>query len=229
MLFGFDVCIMEKLNRHKQIKVTSLAKELYVSEMTIRRDLAMMEAEGFLTHFHGGAVQIGNALQYPTKVRMSVQGPEKKLLALQAKKHLQDGQVIFFNSSSTCAYMIPYPKKHKDITVVTNSTYLLSLLAAQRIPCLITGGSYRLIEDCLVGRYAEDFLRNINTDVVFLSCEGLSDEGMLTESDPELAAISKIALQNTKKRGVLMDKSKLGKIHTHNVCHKDQLHELILA
>ena len=86
-----------------------------------------------------------------------------------------------------------------------------------------------MVEYCLVGRYAEDFLQTINTDVAFLSCEGLSNDGMLTESDPALATISKIALQNTKKKIVLMDESKVGKTYTYNICHKNQLHELILG
>ncbi|PQP90430.1 DeoR family transcriptional regulator, partial [Paenibacillus sp. AR247] len=48
--------ILEALQRDKQIVVKQLARELQVSEGTLRTDLRMLEEEGVLERTHGGAV-----------------------------------------------------------------------------------------------------------------------------------------------------------------------------
>ena len=219
--------ILERLGKNERVRVRELAKELYVSEMTVRRDLEAMERENLLKRCHGGAVKIGNYQEYPIKVRMSINSKEKKDLAEQSKKYLKDGQVIFFNSSSTCAYIIPYLKDYKNIKVITNSVHLLVLLGNHHIPCALTGGDYFEAERCLVGRSAESFLREINADIAFVSGEGVSDDGYVTDGNPDLAEISKIAIKRAKIKILLMDKSKIGNKYAYNICHIDDADEII--
>ena len=52
--------ILKELGSKRQVRVNQLAKALFASEMTIRRDLEYLEQEGFLTRCHGGAVPLGN-------------------------------------------------------------------------------------------------------------------------------------------------------------------------
>jgi len=221
--------ILERLGENERVRVRVLAKELYVSEMTVRRDLEAMEKGNLLKRCHGGAVRIGNYMEYPIKVRMSINSKEKKDLAEQSKKYLADGQVIFFNSSSTCAYIIPYLKNYKNIKVITNSVHLLVLLGKYHIPCALTGGDYFEAERCLVGRNAENYMRDINVDVAFVSGEGLSDDGYITDGNADLAEISKIALRNAKVSILLMDSSKLKNKYTYNICNINDANDLIIV
>ena len=69
--------ILNELEASRQIRVTKIAKKLFASEMTIRRDLEYLEKEGFLIRCHGGAVPIGNHLLYPIKHRMWINTKEK--------------------------------------------------------------------------------------------------------------------------------------------------------
>jgi len=48
--------ILRRLKEDKKAVVTVLAKELYVSEATIRRDLAEMHSMGLIERSHGGAL-----------------------------------------------------------------------------------------------------------------------------------------------------------------------------
>lgn len=220
--------ILKILEQKKQVRVTSLAKELYASEMTIRRDLEYLENEGMLIRCHGGAVPVGNHLHFPIKYRMWINSKEKKELAVKATSYLADGQVLFFNSSSTCAYLIPYLKDYKDIQVITNSLHLVSLLEKIHIPCILPGGKYREVEQCLSGSITEQYLMNINPDVAFLSCEGLTEDGTITESREDMAHIARIACNNARHSVFLMDASKLGKRYTYTVCTKEYGYELIV-
>ena len=67
--------IIEALNQRGYISVDELAKQLYVSPATVRRDLSELEKEGFLNRTHGGASFISQdhmitSLDYRTKWNM---------------------------------------------------------------------------------------------------------------------------------------------------------------
>ena len=221
--------ILQELNTSNEIRVSKLSQKLFVSEMTIRRDLKALEFAGFLKRSHGGAVRIDTDLLLPIGTRMHLQNAEKKEIALLAKKHLKDNQVIFMSSSSTCAYLCPLLKDYKKIHVVTNSLYILSSLRKHHIPCTLTGGLYTENEQNLTGRFATQILREINTDIAFISCEALSEDGYLSDSSSELAELLQIAMMNTKTKIFLMDSSKTNRKCTYNVCHRNDIDELIIV
>ena len=220
--------ILQTVNSTGAVKVAELSKTLYFSEMTIRRDLQLMEEEGLLKRVHGGAVMNESEFQYPIWYRMEINKEQKKELALRAAKYLHDGQVIFFNTSSTLSYLLPYLQQYKNLQVITNSVHLLFQISKMHIPCFLTGGKYNEIEGSLSGRQAEAFLQSIHPDIAFLSCEGLSADGFVTDSDADLAEIDKIAVERAKTAVLLMDRSKLDTLHTYTVCHTSQLTEVIL-
>ena len=221
--------ILLKLDETGRVRVSSLSKELFFSEMTIRRDLEKLEKAGLLKRTHGGAIEHMSGLEYPVNLRSEINKEQKKHLAAQATRFLSDGQLIFFNSSSTLAYILPYLTDYKNIRVVTNSVYLLSLLAQMHVPVSVTGGRYDEHEQSLSGRQAEAFLSEINPDIAFLSCEALSDDGRVTDSDEDLAEIAKIAVRKSKVSVMLMDRSKIGTTCAYDVCTTDRLDGVILV
>ena len=221
--------ILKKVNSTGQIRVSELSKELFFSEMTIRRDLEKMEKEGLLKRIHGGAVENDSDLQYPVNYRFNFNKDEKKQLAERAIRYLANDQVIFFNSSSTLAFIVPYLSNYKNIRIITNSVYLLSLIEQLHIPCYLTGGEYNEIEKCLLGRETEDYLKKVNPDLAFLSCEAISKEGNITDNNPNVAEIARIAIQKSKFSVLLMDRSKVNTVCTYDVCHRDDLNDVILC
>ena len=219
--------IIDILNKKQRVSVKALSKELYVCEMTIRRDLKELESAGFLIRYHGGAVLPDSESDMPISVRMHINEKEKKKIAKMAQKYLKDNQYIFLEASSTCAYLIPYLKEHKNITVITNCVMFLPLLNKYGVHCKLTGGDYMAGENCLVGRDTENYLRGINVDIAFVSCNGLGQDGMLTDDFPEWAEIAKIMRNNSRHCIVLMDKTKVNYIGKYNLFHKNEVDELI--
>ena len=96
------------------------------------------------------------------------------------------------------------------------------------IPCFLTGGRYNEIEGSLSGRQAEVFLKTINPDIAFLSCEALSEDGQVTDGDADIAEIDRIAVERAKTSVLLMDRSKIGALLTYTVCRTDDFTEVIL-
>lgn len=220
--------IFEITQRKQKVTVGYLAKKLYVSEMTIRRDLTLMEREGLIKRYHGGALVHNDYIEYPIELRMRINEKDKRDLAGSVTKYISDGQTIFLNNASSCAYIIPCLKNYKDIKVITNSVQFVLALSKLQIDCVLTGGEYRESERCLVGRDTENFLRGINTDIAFLSCDGISDDGVITVNDAAKAEIIKIAFRNAAKKIILAHNSKLGAKYTYNICEKKDADDIII-
>ncbi len=219
--------ILETIESRQKVSVAVLSKQLFVSDMTIRRDLQKLEKEGLIKRYHGGALALKGYIDYPFEMRMYMNEKEKKSMASEAEQYVEDGQTVFLQSSSTCAYIVPVLKARKNITVVTNSVQIMLMLANLQIPCMLSGGEYYKEERCLVGRIAENFFREIYTDVAFFSCSGISEEGMITEIDAETAEITRIAFRNARQKILLADNSKAKKLYTHHICHIDEFDRVI--
>ena len=70
--------ILQALKENKSANVAELAKKLYVSEATIRRDLTAMESMGLIERTHGGALLPENAEEISIFFRMEKNAREKE-------------------------------------------------------------------------------------------------------------------------------------------------------
>ena len=113
--------IMDYLRQKQTATVNVLAKRLYVSEATVRRDLNELERQGLIKRLHGGAVLLdGASRELPLYVREQQNAEGKRMIASKAARHLCDGQVIFLDASSTAMYMIKHFENFNSLTIVTN-------------------------------------------------------------------------------------------------------------
>ena len=221
--------ILDLTAKKQRISVRALAKALYVSEMTIRRDLAKMEQEGYLLRYHGGAMANREDMQYPIDVRMRFHEKEKRDLAKQAERYIENGQTIFLPASSTCAHLIPCLRNYENLLVITNSVQFMLALSRMGIRCILVGGEYSEQNKMLVGRSSERFLRTLSANISFLACDGISDDGTVTVEDENTAEIVRIAFENSEKRIILSDHTKLGRKYTYNICHRDEADDILIT
>ena len=76
--------ILKRLKENKTASVNELAKTLFVSEATIRRDLAEMKSMGLVERSHGGALLPENAEEISIFFRMEKNANEKERAATKA-------------------------------------------------------------------------------------------------------------------------------------------------
>ena len=222
--------ILEILLKEKKATVKQLAQALFISEPSIRRDLASLEKQNLVKRIHGGAVLEETALsknKIPFLIREYEQSSAKILISQKAIELIKDNDVIFLDASTSCYYLIPFLASKRNLTVVTNGVKALSKLAEYDINTISTGGS--LVNSCLalVGEEAYKTIETINADIAFFSCRGLSDDGFLTDIAPEENNIRKRMIRNSKKSYLLCATEKFGKKYFHNLCHKDDIDGII--
>ena len=96
--------ILSKLLREKQVFVKDLAKELYASEPSIRRDLASLEKQNMLRRVHGGAIIEGSSsshLKIPFAIRELESYDAKIIIARKAAEKVSDGDTVMLDASSS--------------------------------------------------------------------------------------------------------------------------------
>lgn len=225
-----DKEILEILVARKQATVKELAHSLFVSEPSIRRDLANLEKQNLIKRVHGGAVIEETALsknKIPFAIRELEQSNAKVIIAQKAIELVRDNDVIFLDASTSAYQLIPFLQSRRNITVITNGVRALEKLAEYDINTISTGGS--LVASCmaLVGEDAYRTIESINADIAFFSCRGLSSEGYLTDIAPAENHVRQKMIRNSKRSYLLCTSDKFGKKYFHNLCHSRELDGII--
>lgn len=221
-----DKAILELLLKEKQVTVKQLATHLYISEPSVRRDLARLERQHLIKRIHGGAMIEKDALsktKIPFTIRELEESDAKIVIAKKAIELVHDNDVIFLDASTTAYSLIPFLPSKKNVTVITNGVRALEKLAEYDINTISTGGN--LIASCkaLVGDDAYRTIESINANIAFFSCRGLSDNGFLTDIAPAENHVRKLMMRNAKQSYLLCTNNKFGKQYYHNLCHKDEI------
>ena len=134
------------------VNVSVLAKELGVTVVTARADLAALEEEGLLVRTHGGAVPS----QHPKVMqRMQAEKGVKGEIAKAAAALIEDGDIIMVSAGTTTALIAKYLLGKKNIHIVTNNTLLLSYARTNpQVRVSLVGGEFRPEEEGVVGPMA---------------------------------------------------------------------------
>ena len=222
--------ILEKILIQKKVTVKDLAKELYASEPSIRRDLADLEKQNLIKRVHGGAIleETGNsAMKIPFVIREMEQADAKVIMARKAVEYIKDNDVIFLDASSSAYNIIPYLPLRNNIIVITSGVKALTKLSEYHIKTISTGGE--LMPSCLalVGEEAYQTIERFNADVTFFSCRGLSYDGYLTDISPAEDYVRRKMIAHSKQSFLLCAGEKIGKKYFHNLCTTKEISGVI--
>lgn len=225
-----DKIILELLLRNKKVTVKELAAVLYVSEPSVRRDLAGLERQNLIKRIHGGAMIEDSAVaknKIPFKVRELEESSAKVVMAQEAAKLVEDGNIVFLDASTSTYNLIPFLEGKKNITVITNGVRALERLAEYGINTISTGGT--LDRDCmsLVGEEAYKTIETINADICFFSCRGIDADGNITDIFSAENYIRERMIKHSKRAYLICAKEKFGKKYFHNLCHKNEIDGVI--
>jgi DeoR family transcriptional regulator, L-fucose operon activator len=203
--------IVQLVNERGSMRVSELSELCQVTEETIRRDLDRLEQAGRLRRSHGGAVSVKESqIELPYSEREIIRAEEKKRIAEEAIRHIQLGNRILLDASTTAWYMsriVP----DIPLTVLTNSIKVaMELSSKERIEVISTGGLLAARSLSFVGPLAERSLDAYHVDKAFLSCKGVHLERGISESN-ELQARVKMKMIGMADQVILMaDSSKFG-------------------
>nr|WP_155073745.1 DeoR/GlpR family DNA-binding transcription regulator [Streptomyces taklimakanensis] len=204
--------ILEMVRANGAVSLRELARVVQTSEVTVRRDVRALEAEGLLDRRHGGAVLPGGFTResgLPQKAHLAT--AEKTAIADLAAGLVEEGEAVVVGAGTTTQELARRLARVPGLTVVTNSLLVAQALAhANRVEVVMTGGTLRGSNYALVGSGAEQSLQGLRVSRAFLSGSGLTAERGLSTSNMLSASVDRALVQAAAEVVVLADHTKLG-------------------
>jgi len=202
--------ILQKLNAEGEVDIKQMAAKLASSEITIRRDLNALAADGLLYRTHGGAMKV-NPLEIPhdfvNKAAKNVGAKDK--ICRAAADQINDGDIIFMDCGSTVFRLCQFIK-NKKIKVITNSIPVVYELQNSAVSINIIGGEFDAERQAVHGRIADEHIARYKATKAFLGVDGISRNGLFANSELEADATEALA-KHSAKTYLLCDDSKIGK------------------
>ena len=204
--------ILVLLERENRLITKELPVKLGTTVVTIRKDLIILEQRGLLKRTHGGAIGIkklypGLALNEKEKINLS----EKLRIAKRAAKMISKGDTIILDSGSTTSLLAKEIKRMQGITVITNAANIANELLYSDIEVILIGGSLLKQTSTLVGPLADEMLRKLTADKLFMGVDGIDFEIGLTTPNILEANTSHVMMEISGETIVVADSSKFGR------------------
>jgi DeoR family fructose operon transcriptional repressor len=202
--------IIEQLNHNGEVDIKRLVAEMNISEITARRDLNQLAADGLLYRTHGGATKV-NPLEKPYSfVNKSAQNAAlKDAICRRAAAQINDGDVIFMDCGSTVFRLCQFIK-NKKIKVITNSLPVIYELQDCAVSVNIIGGELDKERQAVHGTTAIDHIQKYRATKAFLGIDGISQTGLFANSEHE-ASITTAFAANSAYTYILCNSGKIGK------------------
>ena len=199
--------ILQSLKKNKKASVGKLAEELFVSEATIRRDLAEMQNMGLIERSHGGAVLPENTQEVSMFFRMEKNANEKERVATKAILHLPHFKSVFIDSSSTALALAERSDLSNKTVVTNNLQTAIQLSKKKNINLILLGGNVHFNTNSTTGSWTARQLQDFSFDLMLSSCAAVSG-GAAYERSIEQKELKKVALERCEKKILLVDHTK---------------------
>jgi DeoR/GlpR family transcriptional regulator of sugar metabolism len=203
--------ILSALAVHRSMSVSDLARLTRCSEITIRRDLRVLEESGQVLRQRGGASAASSRMDEPTySDKTRVASDEKAQIARLAASMVEDGDVVLLLGGTT-TQALARRLVGRRLMVVTNSVLVAHELAnAPEVEVFLVGGMLRGSIHATVGGDSERALAGMHFATVFLSGNGLSAAHGLTTPNVHVASLDRAAVEASDQVTVLVDHTKIG-------------------
>ena len=226
-MIGRRAALLEWLQREGRVDVTAAALRFDTAEMTIRRDLDALVAQGAARRVRGGAISLLlRAEEPPFALREVAAGDAKRRIGRVGADLLAEGESVVIDSGTT-ALEVARCLAGRRITVMPLSLHAAwSLAGADGVRLLMPGGEVRPGELAMVGPLATASLAALRFDTAVLSCCGLSD-GQVTAHDLGDAEVKRAMRAAASRMVLVADGSKFARSATAVVCATSEVDVLV--
>ena len=213
--------ILQALRSGGTATVTDLAGRLEASAATVRRDLLKLEEDGLLTRVHGGAVIEEDPAAFAEAAEANV--AEKDAIAAQAATLIEDGQSIILDSGTT-VHRLARRLHGRRITVITNNLVVYEeLVQDESIELMLLGGMVIRESRMLDGFMAEDNLRQVHADWLFMGACGVRSGGQVMDTTVAEVPARRAMIAAGDKVALLADSSKFPGTGMVKICGPEEL------
>lgn len=226
-------------NRHRQIisliktngfaTVEEMAKTFRVTPQTIRRDINMLDENGHVARYHGGAGLSTSTENVDYRHRKEIYLDEKRKIAQQAASMIEDNTSLFINIGTTTEYVAEELANHnKKLRVITNNLNVATIMSKKEdFEVIIAGGIVRSRDCGVTGEAVVKFIRQFKVDVGIIGISGIDMDGTLLDFDFKEVYVARAIIENSQKVFLVADHSKFGRNAMVKLGHVKEIDTLI--
>ena len=206
------------IRQRQEVMVEELSDIFGISTMTVRRDLQVLEEQGKISRFHGGATVDVRTVSAEEKDEVALY---RRLIARRAAAEVEDGDTLLINGSNTALAMLDY-LKGKSAVVFTNNGLAVGRRYPAGIDIQLSGGALRGSPHILVGDLAMRNLMDVHARKAFLGCAGISQDGEILGGIPSELGINETMIEHSDTYYILADYTKIGKTSAYASFHLEK-------
>ena len=207
--------ILQLLKQKEEVQVTELSRTTGISEVTIRKDLTILQNRHLLVRTRGGAMRtpVENPNEEPSiNKKREFNFKEKERIGEEAAKMIKDGDFIMLDSGTTTLEVARHLDRFHNLHILTNSMPIATeLVEYKRFDVVLLGGNVRINSQSSVGPLALAALRNFSKYKLFLGVDSFSIEHGVSTPNLEEALLNQIMVQQADKVIAVFDSSKFNK------------------
>lgn len=200
-----QLAILNKVVNASQIGIGLLSKEFGVSQVKIRQDMKVLEQNGVIRRFHGGAMSVSDD---DIMKRLSLNHDIKLQIAKEAATFVNNGETVMIESGTTNALLARELASKNNVTILTNSTFISRYVRNMNIRVILMGGDYQYESEVVVGPLTSKCIKEFHVEKVFIGADGFSPEVGFTCVNLMCAEVAKAMAERAEKTIVLTDSSK---------------------
>lgn len=230
--------ILDEVRRRGGVRVNELTRRLNVSDMTVRRDLDALARQGVVEKVHGGAVPVmGTSSHEPGfEAKSALELGAKEDIARTASRMVAPGSAIALSGGTTTFALAEQLLDVPDLTVVTNSVRVADVFhtaghaggeSRPGAATVVLTGGVRTPSDALVGPVADQAIRSLHFDVLFLGVHGISVEAGLSTPNLAEAETNRRLMRSARRVVVVADHTKWGTVGLSSFARLDEVDTLV--
>lgn len=223
-----QAAILQRLSNGEVASIAELMEEFQVSHMTIRRDIGKLEQEGVVTSVSGG-VQSNSVLQKELSRTKKLQRHhnEKRAIGQYACSLIPQGATIYLDAGTTTFFIAEGLLHRGDLTIITNDFPITNILIEHSTAEIYhSGGKIDKRNASSIGDLAAKMLLQFNIDIAFISTSSFDCRGISTPSEEKIS-VKVAVVEASKKRVLVSDSSKFGKVATFHAIDLDEFDTVI--
>jgi len=201
--------IMRVLMDGGSVQIKELAERLDVSLMTVHRDLNDLQEQGLVRRMRGSVSAEKTMLfesSYVYRARQKL--AEKQALARAAVAHIEPGNAIIWDDSSTTYHLCDYIGAVTPVTVITNALPVMERLHGMAEVDLIgLGGRYHRGYNGFFGMACERAIHTYHVDVAIISTTTIQGLSLYTQ-DEQVVRAKQAMMSIARRKILLVDDSK---------------------
>lgn len=190
--------ILDLLAKNKKMEVTKLSELLNVSQVTIRKDLVILENSGIIVREHGYA-RLNESDDINNRLARHYETKQK--IAKLAVESIENGETVMIESGSCCALVaLEIARSKKDVTLITNSAFIADYIRKiGSVKVILLGGEYQNESQVMVGPLTRKCVEAFFVDKLFIGTDGFTIETGFTGNDyMRSEAVKDMAKQATR-------------------------------